>query len=74
MQALKLTPIGDSLAVILPLDVLERLKLKPGDTVFLNDIPEGFQLTTQDSDRAEQLKLGREFMCEFGETFHELAQ
>jgi putative addiction module antidote len=74
MQALKLTPVGDSLAVILPIEVLERLRLKSGDTVFLNDIPEGVQLTTRDSDRVEQLEFGREFMREFSETFHELAQ
>ncbi|MFN5190625.1 MAG: AbrB/MazE/SpoVT family DNA-binding domain-containing protein, partial [Burkholderiales bacterium] len=35
MSALKLTQIGNSVGVILPKEVLARLKLAKGDTVYL---------------------------------------
>ena len=35
MTALKLTQIGNSVGLILPKDVVARLKLEKGDTVFL---------------------------------------
>ena len=35
MTALKLTQIGNSVGVILPKEILARLKLEKGDTVFV---------------------------------------
>lgn len=74
MHALKLTQIGNSVGVILPKEVLGRLKLEKGDTVFVTEMPEGYRLTPYDPNLAEQLELGREFMREFRDTFHELAK
>jgi putative addiction module antidote len=37
MTTLKLTQIGNSVGVILPKEVLARLKLEKGDTVFVTD-------------------------------------
>lgn len=41
MIALKLTQIGNSVGVILPEEVLARLKLKQGDTLFVIDAVNG---------------------------------
>ena len=38
---LKITRIGNSLGVILPRDLLTRLKLDKGDSVFLTETPDG---------------------------------
>lgn len=38
-------PIGDSVGFVLPDDVLARLKLQAGDTMFLVESPEGLLLT-----------------------------
>jgi putative addiction module antidote len=40
MTTLKLTQIGNSLGLILPREVLARLKLQKGDTVFVTDAGE----------------------------------
>ena len=40
---LKITRIGNSLGVILPRDLLTRLKLDKGDSVFLTETPEGYR-------------------------------
>ena len=74
MSALKLTQIGKSVGVILPKDALARFKLVKGDAVFLTESPNGMMLSPYDPDMEEQLKLGREFMHEFRETFHQLAK
>jgi putative addiction module antidote len=74
MLALKLTRIGNSVGVILPREVLARLKLEKGDTLFMTEAVNGVTLTPYDPDVEEQLKLGREFMREYRDTFHQLAK
>ncbi len=74
MHALKLTPVGDSLTVPLPRDVLERLKLAEGGTVFLTETPEGVQLTSQDPKAEGQMKLAREIMQNRQAVLKELAK
>ena len=74
MSTLKLTQIGNSVGVILPKEVLARLKLVKGDSVFLTEAANGVTLTPYDPDLEEQLKLGREFMHDYRDTFHQLAK
>ena len=74
MTALKLTQIGNSVGLILPKEVLARLKLEKGDTVFVSDAANGVLLTPYDPALAEQLEAGREFMREYRDTFHQLAK
>ena len=74
MTVLKLTRIGNSVGVILPKDVLARLKVEKGDRLFLTEATDGMLLTPYDPAVEEQLALGREFMHEFRDTFHQLAK
>jgi putative addiction module antidote len=60
--------------VILPKEVLARLKLEKGDTVFVTETPDGIALTPYDPAVEEQVKLGREFMREYRDTFRALAK
>ena len=74
MTTLKLTQIGNSVGVILPKEILARLKLEKGDSVFVTDAPGGVTLTPYDPTLDEQLALGREFMRDYRDTFHQLAK
>ena len=74
MHALKLTQIGNSVGVILPKEVLARLKLGKGDRVFVTDAVNGVTLTPYDPALDQQLEIGREFMREYRDTFHQLAK
>ena len=74
MHALKLTQIGNSVGVILPKEVLARLKLEKGDTVYVTETPDGVALTPLDPAFAQQLEIGREFMREYRDTFRALAK
>jgi len=74
MTTLKLSQIGNSVGVILPKETLARLKLAKGDTVFMTDVVNGLMFTPYDPDMDQQLALGREFMHDYRETFHQLAK
>jgi putative addiction module antidote len=74
MIALKLTQIGNSVGLILPKEILARLKLEKGDTVFVTDAANGVNLTPYDPSLEDELALGREFMREYRDTFHQLAK
>lgn len=74
MHILKLIQIGDSVGIILPKEVLSRLKLEKGDTVFLTDTPVAITLMPKDPSFQEQLDIGREFMRENRDTFNALAK
>lgn len=75
MSALKLTQIGNSVGVILPKEVLARMRLGKGDSVFLTESANGsINLSPYDPTLADELALGREFMREYRDTFHQLAK
>jgi putative addiction module antidote len=74
MTTLKITQIGNSLGLILPKEILARLKLEKGDAVFVTDTPDGVAITPYDPATAEQLALGSEFMREYRNTFRALAK
>lgn len=75
MTALKLIQIGNSVGVVLPKDILARLRVAKGDTVFVTESANGgVTLTPYDPALEEQLELGRGFMREYRDTFHQLAK
>lgn len=74
MHTLKLTQIGNSVGIILPKEVLARLKLEKGDTVFLTDAPGAATITPHDPDFADQMTLARKIMKERREVLKELAK
>ena len=74
MPTLKLTKIGTSTGIVVPKDMLTRLKVGRGDSLFAIETPEGYLLTPYDPAIEEQLKAGRDFMKEYRETFKALAK
>ena len=74
MQIRELTQIGNSVGIVLPEEMLRRLKLKQGARVFVTDTPEGIALTRYDDDLEEQLSAGRKLMQQFHTTFEQLAK
>ena len=73
MHTLKLIQIGDASGILLPPEVLTRLQLEQGDTVFLIDTPEGLMLTSYEPEIVEQLEAGHQFMREFQEALRGLS-
>jgi putative addiction module antidote len=74
MVKLKLTQVGSSTGMILPKEVLARLKLVKGDTVFLTESPDGFRLTPYDPDFEEDMAIARKVMRDNRDALRELAK
>ena len=74
MQALKLTQVGNSVGVILPRELLAKLGVGKGDTIYAIDQPDGVRLTVADPDFAAQMDVARRIMKERREVLRELAK
>jgi putative addiction module antidote len=48
MKGIKLRRVGNSIGLILPKEILVKLKLEKGDTVFLSDTPSGIAISPYD--------------------------
>ena len=64
MATVQVIEIGDELGIILPADMLARLNVGPGDTLYIAEIPEGLRLSPFDPDFAEQMDAARGIMRE----------
>jgi putative addiction module antidote len=74
MHALKLTQIGNSVGVILPREMLAKLGMAKGDTIYAIDQPDGVRLTIADPDFAAQMDVARRVMKERRAVLRELAK
>jgi putative addiction module antidote len=74
MATLKLTAVGTSTGVVIPKEMLNRLKLGRGDKLFVVETPNGYLLTPYDPEVEDQLKRARKFMRKYKETFRALAK
>ena len=74
MTTLKLTQIGNSVGVILPKEVLARLNLEKGDTLFMSDAVNGIMLTPYDPTFDTQMTEARRIMKKRRDVLRELAK
>jgi putative addiction module antidote len=74
MLALKLMTIGDSVGVALPKEVVAKLKVGDGDTLFLTETPDGYAITTRDPDFERQMALAETIMRDRHGVLRELAK
>ncbi|WP_417320859.1 AbrB/MazE/SpoVT family DNA-binding domain-containing protein [Erythrobacter aureus] len=63
-KPLKITKIGNSAGIVLPKDVLARLRVGPGDALYLTEAPDGVRLSAIDPEFAEDMELAEEIMRE----------
>lgn len=72
---LEIKKIGNSTGVILPKELLARLQLAQGDSIFVSEGPDRtLTLTPYDPDHEEAMRLAREVMKEYQDTFKALAK
>ncbi|HMR30067.1 MAG TPA: hypothetical protein PKA13_11980 [Geminicoccaceae bacterium] len=74
MHALKLRAVGTSTGVVLPKELLGKLKVEKGDVVFATLTPSGVLLTPYNDKLAQQLEVGREIMKRRRNVLRELAK
>lgn len=74
MAALKLTSIGNSVGVILPKELLVRLGVQKGDTLFAVETQDGFRLSVSDPEYEAQMEAARRIMKKRRAVLRELAK
>ncbi|MBB6309563.1 AbrB/MazE/SpoVT family DNA-binding domain-containing protein [Xanthobacter tagetidis] len=74
MVAIKLTKVGNSVAAIIPQEVLQRLKVGQGDRLYLTETPDGYRLTIYDPEFEEQMDIARRIMARRRRALQLLAQ
>ncbi len=74
MSVLKLTSIGNSVGVILPKELLAKLGVEKGDTLYAVDTPDGIRLTTSDPEFEAQMEVARRQMKRWRGVLRELAK
>ena len=71
---LKITTIGNSAGVILPKELLARLRLEKGDELHALETPDGIRLTVYDPTLAQQMDVAEQVMRRRRTLLNKLAQ
>ncbi len=71
---LTITKIGNSEGVILPKEMLARLRLKKGDRLYATEIPDGFSIKPYDAEFAHIMEIAEEVMREDRDVLKKLAE
>ncbi|PPT97290.1 AbrB/MazE/SpoVT family DNA-binding domain-containing protein [Xanthomonas arboricola] len=71
---LKITAIGNSAGVILPKELLARLRLGKGDDLYALETPDGIKLTAFDPTLAAQMDVAEQVMREDRQVLNKLAK
>ena len=74
MAALKLKAFGTSTGIVIPKEMLVRMRVEKGDTLFAVETPDGYLLSPFDPEVSRQVEMGRAFMKKYRETYKRLAQ
>ena len=70
----KITAIGNSAGIILPKELLEKLRISKGDTLMVTETPDGLNLNPFDEKVARQMEVAEKVMRENRNMLRKLAQ
>ena len=71
---LKITTVGNSAGVVLPKELLARLRLEKGDSLYVTETPDGIKLMPYDPDFDEQMKVAEDIMREDRDVLRQLSK
>jgi len=75
MASTKIRKVGNSLGVVLPKTVLNRLNVSDGDQLYLSEAPDGaMRITPYDPEFEEQMQAAKEGMKTYRNTLRELSK
>ena len=74
MTQLKIIPIGNSVGVLLPKELLRKLELGPGDILHVSETENGIALTAYDPEIEAQMEIAEDIMRENETLLRKLAK
>jgi len=72
--SLKITKIGNSAGVVLPKELLAKLRAGVGDTLYVSETPDGIRITAANPDFAAKMDLAEAIMREDRDILRVLAK
>jgi len=72
--AVKITTLGNSVGIVLPKEILSKLKVAKGDTLYLTETPDGFNLVPYEPDFAQKMEILEDVMRENRDVLRRLAK
>jgi putative addiction module antidote len=74
MTKVKITAIGNSAGIILPKELLEKLRVSKGDTLTVSETPDGLALSALDEHAARQMDVAEQIMRDNRNMLRKLAE
>ena len=74
MAVLKVTTVGNSVGVILPKEILDRLRVTRGDSLYVIETKNGIELTSYNPEFASQVEVAERVMREDRDALKKLAE
>jgi len=71
---IKLRKVGNSVAMIVPKRVRQKMGVEEGDAVYLTETPDGYRISPYDPEFSRQMKLARKVQAKHRAALHELAK
>jgi putative addiction module antidote len=70
----RVTTVGSSAGVVLPKEVLAKLRVQKGDTLYVSETPDGIELSPYDPDFDKELETARVVMRRHRNALRKLAK
>jgi putative addiction module antidote len=70
----KVTTVGNSVGIVLPKEILARLNIQKGDTLYVTETPDGVHLTAYDEKFARVMDAANQIMRENRDVLRKLAE
>ncbi len=64
MNVFKVTAVGNSVGIVLPKEILERLRVQKGDSLYVIETKQGIELTPYNPEFARQMEAAERVMRE----------
>jgi putative addiction module antidote len=74
MTSVKVTTVGNSAGVVLSKEVLAKLRVDKGDMLYIQETPNGIELTAYNPEFAAQMEAAEEIMREDRDVLKKLAE
>jgi putative addiction module antidote len=74
MTTVKVTTVGNSAGIVLPREVLDRLRVDKGDTLYVVETSNGVELTAYNPEFAAQIEAAERVMREDRDVLRKLAE
>jgi len=74
MNILKVMTVGNSVGIVLPKELLERLRVQKGDSLYVIETKQGIELTPYNPEFAAQMEAAERVMREDRDALRKLAK